>query len=1540
MAESFPVISGTVPPPSSYHHNSHNQNNTNLNTSLVPTASHSTANLSPLQTPLNGRRRKEHVKTAQPLALERVLGLTTVSNSALALTDDLVAYAAGAVVVLYNHKRNKQVGFLYPPHTTVSTPATAASANNTTATNGQKGLTISPLGGQADLALAAPTNPRETKDDKKTSAGARVKPISCLAFSPDGNFLAAGEMGHQPRILIWNVKERTLLHELRGHKFGVLALSFSPNLRYLVSVGFQHDGYLFVWNWKKGVRLAGNKVTSKVNALHAKFWHFDARGRIPKRGNLASRETQVLDGRTVVLGTLRDSNFVDVKCDPNNSEDVYFVTDNGILSLFKKGRAIEKWVNLQAHAAFSIAVSAKYVVCACSEGTIRLFEPGTLQYRGILPKPHPLGMDISAISSPDMIASMGTNLHYPDVVSLAYDGRTDRVTAVYSDRSMFLWDIRDMKRIGKYRSFIYHSDCIWGIEPCPTYHDNENETPSSSALPANSFATCSADGTVRFWNLETGPHATQSTSPLSPDRPTPNAPSPVSTTSIHTHRRNIYSRELFKMLYVDDEAVKFLKSGRAIGLPEDQHPDFGIRSVKISKDAKFIATGDRSGNLRIHDMETWEQKTYQEAHDSEILAMDFTHPQAEGDPFYIATASRDRLLHVFDIQSDFRLVQTLDDHSSSITAVKFSKGAKRILSCGADKGIIFRSLDTLDTPRYITYHNYSGRSTVFDMSLDSLSERYIATVTGERRLIIFNTDNGKPVKACIPETAEEAASTLNENSGGSLINIDLDPFSGTFAVTSGSDRCLRLFDLTNGICIARACAHAELITAVKFLRTSYDALRVVSTCSDGTIFVWKVAQSIYGKMKARSMDRDNKAQNMVLHGGLHRQSSQDDLAEEKRGGNLLRELVANADTRLRRVSIANAVKPTPSISQMARQGQRKTFSAVSPAERKYDDLYKLARERNAQQVAQQVQAQAQAQAQAGGGIGTQESQPAPPPSRAPAARMAGPRERTGRRTPEEESKLERLYVGLPISGPRTGARARADMPRRSPTGNHQHALRRQKSRDALNAEQRVRLTRSHGGGMATGQSSKEQQPPVPPQPRRNSEPELEKKKIRVEETSRPREISRSPEMRETPHSPETQAQDPMLESDSDKSQHDLNNAEEDDECDGGGTENDGREEEGPEEEEEEEEEVIFMATTEQEDKVATPVEVKVSPCEASISSEGHSGEESSGSPTVSDNEREEEDSDEGDNNLIASISSHTTPRLSPSRSQVTSMHMSRSSSVQDPIPQSPSPVDLQQERQEKLQKRQSFSTRYLSALDPSRPSRSRPATPGALAEAIEAHQKAMTASPDIMLPVAPIQRIATTDPSSTAATVDSQTCLDKINTEETPVKNKSDKNEMAQEANVKMEQIKDDDTKQITALGEPLSGCLNMSEQGQPEQKETPKPSRTPIPLASSSSPPPTPPSNTINEPAGDSTDYESLQADLDGAILLLNGVIEALRAAQQSSDDHASAFAAHTRPKMEQIAHQIEEVLGLKTTQEDPATLALLERYSNSLLQLVAKKL
>lgn len=38
----------------------------------------------------------------------------------------------------------------------------------------------------------------------------------------------------------------------------------------------------------------------------------------------------------------------------------------------------------------------------------------------------------------------------------------------------------------------------------------------------------------------------------------------------------------------------------------------------------------------------------------------------------LATASRDRLIHVLDGGREYSLVQTLDEHSSSITAVRFA----------------------------------------------------------------------------------------------------------------------------------------------------------------------------------------------------------------------------------------------------------------------------------------------------------------------------------------------------------------------------------------------------------------------------------------------------------------------------------------------------------------------------------------------------------------------------------------------------------------------------------------------------------------------------------------------------------------------------------------------------------------------------------------------------------------------------------------------------------------------------------------------------
>lgn len=38
----------------------------------------------------------------------------------------------------------------------------------------------------------------------------------------------------------------------------------------------------------------------------------------------------------------------------------------------------------------------------------------------------------------------------------------------------------------------------------------------------------------------------------------------------------------------------------------------------------------------------------------------------------LASASRDRLIHVFNLEKNYSLEQTLNDHSASVTAVRFT----------------------------------------------------------------------------------------------------------------------------------------------------------------------------------------------------------------------------------------------------------------------------------------------------------------------------------------------------------------------------------------------------------------------------------------------------------------------------------------------------------------------------------------------------------------------------------------------------------------------------------------------------------------------------------------------------------------------------------------------------------------------------------------------------------------------------------------------------------------------------------------------------
>uniref|UniRef100_A0A7M4FM90 Mitogen-activated protein kinase binding protein 1 n=1 Tax=Crocodylus porosus TaxID=8502 RepID=A0A7M4FM90_CROPO len=711
------------------------------------------------------------------VTLEKVLGITVSGGRGLACDPKtgLVAYPAGCVVVLFNPRKNKQHHIL--------------------------------------------------NSSRKT--------ITALAFSPDGKYLVTGESGHMPAVRVWDVAERTQVAELQEHKYGVACVSFSPSSKYIVSVGYQHDMIVNVWSWKKNIVVAANKVSSKVTAVsfsedcsyfvtvgnrHIKFWYLDD----SKTSKVNA--TVPLLGRSGLLGELRNNFFTDVACGRGKKADSTFcITSSGLLCEFNEKRLLDKWVELRNTDSFTttvancISVNHDYIFCGCADGTVRIFNPLNLHFITTLPKPHFLGTDIASITEASRLFSGMTDAKYPDTIALTFDPTNQWLSCVYNDHSLYVWDVKDPKKVGKVYSALYHSSCVWSIEVYPEVKDN-----NQSYLPPSSFITCSSDNTIRLWNTES---------------------SNIHGSALH---RNILSSDLMKIIYVDDNTQYLLdtdyNSGGSADKADTQVTDtkVGIRTVCVSPSGEHLASGDRIGTLRIYELQSLREMLKVEAHDSEILCLEYSKPDTGFK--LLASASRDRLIHVLDAGKDYRLQQTLDEHSSSITAVKFAAndGKVRMISCGADKSIYFRTAQkTGNGVQFTRSHHIVRKTTLYDMDVDP-SLKYAAIGCQDRNIRIFNISSGKQKKLYKGSQGED----------GTLIKVQTDP-SGLYIATSCSDKNLSIFDFYSGECVATMYGHSEIVTGMKF---SNDCKHLISVSGDSCIFIWRLSSEMTINMRQRLAD--------------------------------------------------------------------------------------------------------------------------------------------------------------------------------------------------------------------------------------------------------------------------------------------------------------------------------------------------------------------------------------------------------------------------------------------------------------------------------------------------------------------------------------------------------------------------------------------------------------------------------------------------------------------------------------------------------------
>ncbi|GAU98113.1 hypothetical protein RvY_09298-2 [Ramazzottius varieornatus] len=626
-----------------------------------------------------------------------------------------------------------------------------------------------------------------------------------------GKYIASGESGQVPCCRVFDTDTGNQLCELSGHK-AVALVAFSPDGKYLISVGTQHDNLLSVWEWEAGRKVATNKISSPVKSISfasdgsyfvtvgprlVRFWYMSAE---------AKGETLPLAGRSAVLEEMKDEVFCDVACGTgSHREYVYAITKSGFLCRFNNQRLLEHSTLLSVSEANCLAVSEHSVTVGCANGDVLTFEPSSLEPSGSLPLPHCLG------SQGELLGGRVEGVAYPACVALAIDAVANHVAAIYNDHSLYVWDAQNPADLRLVSSQLFHSRCIWGLE---TYAPQSPRRGPS--LPAGSFITCSSDDTVRIWCPSGDPEALGHNMEDFGLRP--------KCTEI------IFNDPKFRYLCNSDNG----SPGGIDAMDCSADGKYGVRCLKVDHHGEQLAFGDRLGFVHIYSLVEMRDLFKIEAHSSEVLCLDFSSPSSGFE--YLASAGRDRLIQIFAVNDDFNCVQTLDEHTASVTALRFT--GLNLISCGVDKKIVFWMLKSGGGAFELQEEVKSKGGVMYDMAVDEKTQSLI-TANQDRQLRTYSLRTQKPEKTTRGCAADE----------GAVVKMDFLDSKG-LAATSCSDKSLSIVDVNTGECWGNVSGHSEIVTDLKFCE---DEKRLLSVSGDSCVFLWRMDAE---GLTTSSMDRE------------------------------------------------------------------------------------------------------------------------------------------------------------------------------------------------------------------------------------------------------------------------------------------------------------------------------------------------------------------------------------------------------------------------------------------------------------------------------------------------------------------------------------------------------------------------------------------------------------------------------------------------------------------------------------------------------------
>ncbi|PCH06977.1 Hypothetical protein PENO1_014570 [Penicillium occitanis (nom. inval.)] len=638
----------------------------------------------------------------------------------------------------------------------------------------------------------------------------RIKAVTSVAISPNGRFLAVGETGYNPRVLIFSTAPdapRDIpLTALTEHTFGVRSLSFSSNSQYLATLGDMNDGFLFVWqiNLRTGAAKlhSTNKCTSFIRDMcwmgqtlitagvrHVKVWRLDSRPGSPSKVRLNSDSfsssfsgnPKALSGRNCLLGSLGEHTFT---CIASVSDcEAIICTDGGAVCLLDDSEGNQK------------LTVVKYVPFGLTSVTVAP-ESGTVWLGGRGRKSLKLKMeDIrewtkfrspSPTSPVDPINPKGK---VPTFISMAY--LATHIVTVDSTKAIHVCPVEsfghgDDEETLRNSLVPAHRDQVLGVGPLKMPNVYEAD-----------FFTWSCEGSVNFWDMEGRCRASKKV-------------------------------ELEQMAWGEDEVANELKV------------------LRVAEDANTFISGDRYGVLRVLSAEPWKCVNEVRAHGTEIT--DIVVNSTPG-LCLIASSGRDRMVQLFKkTEEGFELIQTMDDHVGAVGQLLFMNDGERLLSCSADRTVIIREKATRDIESstvvaYLMSKVITLKISPLSMTIGGDPDTLVLS-TIDRHIQRFDVASGRHAHSfkatdfesndAVVMSSLTVASEIPGQSPRILVGV------------STTDKSIRVYDFERDALLTKEFGHSEGVSDVILLERRKDNTHevgriLVSTGLDGVVMIWDLS---------------------------------------------------------------------------------------------------------------------------------------------------------------------------------------------------------------------------------------------------------------------------------------------------------------------------------------------------------------------------------------------------------------------------------------------------------------------------------------------------------------------------------------------------------------------------------------------------------------------------------------------------------------------------------------------------------------------------